>query len=443
MKKILLASTLFIASTDIKPPTTAVLLRNATVIDGNGGAPMEYTDVLIQGDTIAAIGRNLPAGVPVLNLTGKTIMPALISAHVHVGTLKDTTTKPENYTRANILRQLKRYADYGVGNILVMGTDRPMLFTNGLRDSSESGKLPGARLHSAGYGFGVPQGGPPASFGMDQLYRPNSAAEVPAQMEALAKLHPTVVKMWVDDFGKKLPKMDPAISKAIITEAHRHGIRVASHLYYLDDAKRLVNDGIDMIAHSIRDKDIDEDLLKAMKARNVTYIPTLSLDEYAYIYARFPSWIDDAFFKASLEPGVLAMISSQTYQLKIKTSPDYAKNMAAFETALRNLKRIYAAGILVALGTDSGAQPIRTQGFSEHLELELMVQAGLTPLQAITVGTKNAARALRINKWYGTIEKGKTADLIILNSNPVINIKNTRSILSVYKSGKEVSKGPL
>ena len=101
------------------------------------------------------------------------------------------------------------------------------------------------------------------------------------------------------------------------------------------------------------------------------------------------------------------------------------------------------AGILVALGTDSGADPVRAQGFSEQWELELMVEAGLTPLQAIQAATENAATVLKINKMYGTLEPGKKADFIILNENPENNILNTRKIRSVWKNGKEVNQGPV
>lgn len=137
------------------------------------------------------------------------------------------------------------------------------------------------------------------------------------------------------------------------------------------------------------------------------------------------------------------MITSEKYQNDLKNSPDYAKNVKAFETALKNLKKLNDAGILIAMGTDSGATPVRAQGFSEHLELELMVQAGLTPLQAITSGTRNAAKVLKIDQKYGTIAKGKIADLLITDANPATDIKNTRKIFAVYKAGKEVSKGPL
>lgn len=432
-----------VTSSKVSAPAR-VLFRNAIVIDGNGGQPLEHTDILVEEGTISAIGQHLSdAGAKTIDLSGKTIMPSLISTHTHIGNLKYTAPKPENYTRQNILSQLIKYESYGVSNILVMGTDRPMLFNTGLRDSSLHGLLPGARIHSAGYGFGVPQGGPPLAMAMDQVYRPASPEEVPAQIDSLAALKPAVVKIWVDDFNGKYKKMDPAIYKMIIAEAHKHGLRVAAHVYYLSDARQLVASGLDIIAHSVRDSVIDDALIAQMKAKHVMYIPTLSLDEFAYVYARRPEWINDDFFKISLEPGVYEKIISPQYQDSLKNAPDYNKNVAAFETALKNVKKLHDAGILISMGTDSGAMAIRAQGFSEHLELELLVQAGLTPLQAITVATKNAAQLLKLDKKYGTLEKGKIADMIVLSDNPAINIKNTRTIEAVYKAGQEVSQGPV
>jgi imidazolonepropionase-like amidohydrolase len=219
----------------------SVILKNIRLIDGNGGSASEKTDLLIQGDTIEAIGAGLQAtGVQVIDLHGKTIMPSLISTHVHVGTLKGLSNKAENYTRENILAQLKKYEDFGVGNIQVMGSDRPMLFESGLRDSSLRGLIPGTRIHSAGYGFGTPQAGPPIGFGFDRIYRPVSPDQVPAEMDSLAVIKPDLVKIWLDDFGGQFKKMDPSIYHAIIEEAHKHGLRVAAHVYYLGDARRLV-----------------------------------------------------------------------------------------------------------------------------------------------------------------------------------------------------------
>ena len=440
-RKILFAISFFTAVPSPAQQTSSVLLKNVTLIDGTGAAARQNIDMLIQDGKIATIQTGIKdAKARQIDLKGKTIIPSLISAHTHIGTLKGNTSTAENYTQENVLRQLKRYQDYGVNTILTMGTDRPLVF-NGFIDSTQAGLLPGARLYSAGYGFNTPETSP-ASW-MNLLLRPASADQVPGLMSDLAKVKPTVVKMWVDDHGGKAEKIKPEIYKSIITEAHKKGIPVASHLYNLEDARSLTESGLDIMAHSIRDKEIDADLLKKMKEKGVAYIPTLSLDEFAYIYSRKPEWVEEPFFKASLEPGVYEMIISQKYQDQVKNSPDFERNMKGFKIALANVKKIHDAGILVALGTDSGAFPIRAQGFSEHLELELLVQAGLTPMQAITAGTKNAATVLKLNDQYGTLEKGKVADFIVLSASPEKEIKNTRKIESVWKDGKEVSKGPL
>ncbi len=423
----------------------SLLFENVRLIDGNGRNPIENTKVLIKDGKIVQIGNNISdEESKSIDLKGKTIIPALISAHSHVGTLKGTTTKPENYTEENILSQLKKYQDYGVLNVMSMGTDRPFLFESGLRDRSAKGEIDGARIHSAGYGFGAPNGAPPLDFAMDKVYRPTSVKEIPAELDNLKKINAELVKIWVDDFnGKFKAKVNPEIYKAIISEAHKRNMRVAAHVYYLSDLKKLLADGIDVIGHSIRSEVMDDATLAQMKAKGVVYIPTLSLDEYAFVYAKKPEWINDQFFKKSLEPGVYEMITSEKYQNDLKNAPNFKLNMKAFEVAKQNLKKVYDAGILVAMGTDSGAMPLRAQGFSEHLELQLMTEAGLTPLQALTVATKNSAKALKIDKDFGTIEAGKTADFIIVDGNPAKNIQDTRKIVSVYKAGKEVSKGVL
>ncbi len=430
-------------NSDANSPT--ILFENVTLIDGNGGDPIQNARILVKNGKIAAIGNAVSDDhTEKVDLKGKTVMPALISAHSHVGTLRGTTTKPENYTEENILSQLKKYQDYGVLHVMSMGTDRPLLFTGGLREKSVKGQIDGARIHSAGYGFGVTDGAPPLDFAMDKVFRPKSVKEIPAQMDSLKKINAELVKIWVDDFnGKFKLKIRPEIYKTIINEAHKRDLRVAAHVYYLSDLKQLVTDGIDIIGHSVRSEVIDDATAAQMKAKHVICIPTLSLDEYAYVYAKKPEWVHNEFFIKSLEPGVYEMIISEKYQNDIKNSPHYDLDRKAFETAKQNLKKIYDSGILVAMGTDSGAMPLRAQGFSEHLELQLMTEAGLTPLQAITVATKNSAKALKIDKDFGTLEAGKTADFIVLDANPAGNIRNTQKIFAVYKAGKEVSKGPL
>lgn len=260
-------------------------------------------------------------------------------------------------------------------------------------------------------------------------------------MNELVKVKPAMVKIWVD--GSPENKMKPSVYRSIISEAHRHNLRVAAHVYYLEDARKLVAAGIDVFGHSIRDSVVDDALVQEMKSKAIPYIPTLTLDKYASAYAGRPDWMDDEFFKAALEPGVYEMLNSQQYQDDQKSSAANARSAIAHQVALKNVKKLYDAGVLIALGTDSGAFPIRPQGFTEHLEMELLVQAGLTPLQTISVATRNAAQLMQIDQQFGTLEKGKIADLLILNMNPAVNIRNTRSIHAIYKAGMEVSKGPV
>lgn len=420
------------------------VIKNVTVIDGTGNLPRENMDLFIKGSNIAAITptrKIYPENHLIIDLTGKTVMPMLINTHGHIGLLKGTKTSALNYTKENIVSQLEKYEKFGVGTMMSLGTDREIIF--GLRDSSKAGKLSGAYLFTAGYGFTTKGGGPTTEGGKDLFFRPTSPEEARINVKTLARLKPDMIKIWVDNFGSDVEKIKPEVYQAIINEAHLHHIRVASHLYYLEDAKALVKAGVDVFAHSVRDTEIDADLIASMKNKGTIYIPTLSLDKYAYAYAETPTWINDDFFRVSLEPGVLAMINNEEYRQKTLNSPSYQRNVKAFQNAMKNVKKLFDAGILIALGTDSGAQPIRTQGFSEHLELELLTDAGLTPLQAITVGTQNGAKVLGINKDRGTLEVGKKADFIILQANPADNIKATRLIEEVWKNGKLLNKGPL
>jgi len=431
------------ASQDIA--AAATVLRNVAVVDGTGKAAQKNQDVVITGDRILAIrpaGSSVPKDARVMDMKGKTIMPQMINTHAHLGLLKGTTMSSANYTEDNIRRQLLRYEAYGVGAVLALGTDHEEIFA--LREASHKGTLPGATIYTAGMGFGVKDALPPISFGMDRVFRPDSAEEARKELRQLAAKKPDVLKIWVDDFwGQYPPIMKPEIYSAIIDEAHKLGLRVASHVYNLEDTRKLVGLGLDIIAHSVRDGEIDDALLAEMKKRRVAYVATLSLDEFAFAYQDAPEWLNDPFFQASLEPGVLQMITSPEYKEKVRSNKNTALEMSAFQMGLKNVKRVFDAGVLVALGTDSGAQPVRVQGFSEHMELELLVKAGLTPMQAITVATKNGAQLLKIDDRCGTLEPQKKANFIVLDKDPSTSIGNTKTISGVWKDGKKVSDGPL
>jgi imidazolonepropionase-like amidohydrolase len=443
--KLRIVLAVFLAAAALAPAQTTVL-RNVTLIDGNGGAPRHNVSLVLAGDKIRAIlnqGAKISVaseGTQTIDFSGKTIMPELINCHGHIGLLKGTKTASANYTRENVERHLLQYQDYGVGAVQVMGTDHDEIYS--WRAESRQGALPGALIFTAGRGFGVPEGMPPAAMGMDQVYRPATPEEARKDVQELATHKPDLVKMWVDDFYGQYPTMKPEIYAAIIDEAHKQHLRVAAHVFHLQDAQRLVDADLDIFAHSVRDAEIPDSLIAKMKRNHVAYIETLSLDDFATVYEGDPAWLDQPFFRNALEPGVYEMITGSQYKESLKTSKPAAIERAALPVAMKNLKKVYDAGILVALGTDSGAAPVRALGFSEHMELHLLVQAGLTPLQAITVGTKNAAQLLRASGEFGTLAPGLKANFIVLDKDPSLDIHNTESIVSVWNNGKKVSDGP-
>jgi imidazolonepropionase-like amidohydrolase len=419
------------------------VLRHVTVIDGEGGPPRRDVALVIEGERIRSITDariEPPKDATVIDLSGKFVMPEIVNTHGHLGLLKGTKLSAENYTKENVERHLLQYQDYGVGAVLVMGTDRDDAFA--WRSESHDGKLPGATIYTAGRGFGVPAGLPPAAMGADTIYRPATAEEARKDVNELATHQPDIVKLWLDDFWGQFPKMKPEIYAAIIDEAHKQHLRVAAHVYHEEDAQRLVDDGVDALAHSVRDAEIPDGLVAEMKKKNVAYIGTLSLDEFQTAYADDPAWLNDPYFRNALEPGVYAMITSPQYKQSIKDDKKTPVELAAQPIEMKNLKKLYDAGVLIALGTDSGATPTRAFGFAEHQELQLLVKAGLTPLQAITVATKNGAEFLHTSNEFGVLRRGLKADFIVLDKDPSADIRNTESISAVWKDGKKVSAGP-
>lgn len=407
-----------------------IAIKNVRLIDGSGREPVENATVVVEGTRIRSVGAaEAPAGATVIDGTGRTLIPGLINAHGHLGLIEGTQSGGGHFTRENVEKQLSLYASYGVTAVVSLGMNSDLIY-------SLRGKAPGAQIFSADRGFGVKDGAPPIAVGPDQIYRPESAVEARTLVNQSALRHPDILKVWVDDLGGSAPKMKPEIYTAVISEAHKRKLRVAAHVYNLADAKALVDASIDVLAHSVRDLPVDQELIAAMKKRGVFYVPTLELDEAAFIYADAPPWINDPFFTRALGPGVLEMITSDAYRTKTKSSAGTARSNAAFAMGLRNLKALHDAGVKVAMGTDSGAQPIRVQGFAEHRELQLMVQAGLTPAEALVCATKNGAAMIGAAK-LGTIEAGKDASLVLLGGNPLDGIQHTMEIEKVWIAGKE------
>ena len=406
-----------------------VVLEDVTLIDGTGRAPVPHAFVLIRDGRVAAAGAMAAAphlaNERVIRLTGKSVMPGIINGHGHLGLTEGTASGPQVYSAANIERQLVQYQHYGVTRMLSLGLNRDIVYE--LKKEQLEGKLGGALIMTADHGFGTPNAYPPTPM-KDVPYRPGTPDEARAEVRETARRHPDFIKLWLDDGLGTMPKMKPEVYAAIIDEGHKQGLKVAAHVFYLDDAKRLVRDGVDVLAHSVRDKPVDDEFIALMKQHGTFYIPTLQLEEAFFIYSEKPAWMDSAFFRMGVTPDLATWLTKQAN----------TQHRQFLENAEHNVKRLYDAGIPIAFGTDSGANPSRIQGFAEHRELYLMVSSGLTPLEAIHSATAVNARMLGIAAHSGAIAPGHDADLIVLDGNPAQDISNTTRIAAVWQRGVEV-----
>jgi imidazolonepropionase-like amidohydrolase len=391
------------------------------IIDGTGKV-IDNGTVVISGGKITAVGpasTAVPAGATRVDVKGKTLLPGLINAHGHVGnTVGLGTDKQNGYSRENLMRQLRTYAQYGVTTVFSLGDDSEGSFA--LRDAPATDR---ARLFVAG----------PVVTG-------NTAEEARAMVAKVAAMKPDMIKIRVDDNLGASRKMPEAAWRAVIEEAHARKLPVAVHIYWLADAKATLLAGADMIAHSVRDTAVDDQFINALKSRDVCYSPTLTREISTFIYDTAPSWVDDPFFTKGVDKDIPAQLKDPKRHEQIRNSAGWKAGQqykVGLEVAKKNLKTLVDKGVRIAFGTDTGP-PARFQGFFEHLELEMMVDAGLTPMQAIVSATGDAARCHKRAGEIGTLAPGAAADLLILGANPLDNIRNTRPIDQVWINGKRL-----
>jgi imidazolonepropionase-like amidohydrolase len=244
------------------------------------------------------------------------------------------------------------------------------------------------------------------------------------------------MKIRVDDNLGATEKMPWETVQAVLDATHERGLRLATHLFYLDDAKRLLRMGTDLVAHSIRDADVDDEVIGLLAETGTCYVPTLTREVSAFVYASRPDFFDDPFFREGAKESEIDRLSAPAFMQAMSESRSAALYREGLGKALRNLKRLSDAGIPIAFGTDAGP-PGRFPGYFEHMELELMVEAGLTPEQVLTSATRIAASCLNM-PGVGTLEPGKWADLLVLGANPLENIGATKTLEKVFIAGNEV-----
>ena len=380
------------------------VFEGARLIVGDGSDPIESATFVVEEDRFVAVGPagevDAPDGAARVDLTGRTVIPALIDTHVHFSTI-----------RAELIENLQRKAYYGVGAAMGLGRD---VGDDVYQVRAET--IPGVpRYRHAGRGITMPEPGR-----SDIPYWVETEEEAREAVRELAEIEVDIVKIWVDDRGGQFEKMPPEIYGAVIDEAHQHGLRVTAHIFALEDAKGLLRAGVDAFAHGVRDQDVDDEFVELVRERpDVVLAPNLPSRGVA----------EDLSWLGGTIPGDrLAEMQA--------ASTDRPEAQEQFAIQARNLARLNEAGMRIAFGTDGSA------GWSPHAEMADMVAAGMTPHEVIVAATGNSAEFIGIDD-AGTVEAGKSADFVVLEANPLDDITNTRSIEAVYLRGEAVDRAAL
>jgi len=398
----------------------SIAFVGATLIDGTDADPLSNAVLVVTDGRVRAVGPRdavtVPADADVVDVSGKYIMPGLINAHGHVGATVGLDANGE-YSRANLLRQLSLYARYGITTVFSLGGDEDAGFR--LRNEQFTQDLDRARLYVAG-----------------TVVSGNDESTIRQRVNQNADLGADFIKTRLDDNLGATQKLPKPLFDALVDQAHLRRLPVAVHLFYLEDAKYMLDAGADLIAHSIRDLPVDDEFITRVREREVCYLPTLTREVSTFVYEDVPDFFSDPYFLKEADSEVLAELQTPERMSRMASSRSAQLYKQGLEVALGNVASLHAADVPIAMGTDTGP-PARFQGYFEHLELQLMVEAGMSPLDALRSATGVAAQCMGMSD-IGTLEPGNWADFAILDSNPAADILNTRTIQQVYIAGNRV-----
>jgi imidazolonepropionase-like amidohydrolase len=421
---------------------TVTVFEHARLITGDRTPPVEDSAIVVEGSQFVAVGRRrdvqVREGARRIDLTGKTVMPALVDVHSHLGFLKavDGTMAKENFTHENLIDQLQRYAYHGFAAVISVGTD-----IGDLPFELREEVIPDAALfRTVGRGLAWPGSGPADPARNDVPYSVTTEDEARAAVRDLAPKRPDFVKIWVDDRNGRQKKLTPPLFTAAIDEARKLNLPAIAHVYDLEDAKGLVRAGAVGFTHLVRDADIDDELVGLLKERpDVFFIPNIGITARGIESGR-PKWLDDPLLHETIPPGQIAPLVRNFADRK----PDVlARTRAEWDRAVRNIATLRAHGVPLVFGSDSAGDPSRLIGWHAMWELQSLVMAGIPPDEAIVDATSVAAKALKLDQRFGTVAPGKSADFVVLDANPLDDIANTRRIDKVFLRGQEVNREAL
>jgi len=432
---------LFILSAPAQPQT--VVYTGARLIVGDGSAPIEEGAFIVRNRHILAVGKQsaiaIPKNVRRVDLTGKTVMPAMINAHVHIGYEGYTSWGAQNYTEANVLNHLQREAFYGTAATVSVGSS-PIDLSLQIQRDQRAGKLAPASQFFFMPGYAPPNGGPDevlraATSALHVIQEVSTAREARASVRRMHDKGMSAVKIWVDDRRGTYPKMTPEVYKAIIDEAHKRGMLVHAHATTLPDQKAVVRAGVDVLIHLVQNEKIDDELMALLREKKPYWATVIGLGDPTAVCEK------DPFFEQVLPAAVIAKIRATTERRPLVPScgPPAPHALTREAILAYNFPRMIEAGARVVLGTDTGVHPGHTFGSGEHVELARWVQLGLTPAQAIVAATQRPAELMGLRD-LGTLAAGKRASFIVLDANPLDDIHNTRRISAVYLDGAKFNR---